>query len=74
MSAIRRKHKVALTALRGDAMVVELAARFGVPLRTRVSRTNPKNEDSLAERSGFELSVPQEISFLWPAYPLNWPR
>jgi hypothetical protein len=49
MSAIRRKHKVALTALRGDAMVVELAARFGVPLLTRLSRTNPKNEDSLAD-------------------------
>jgi hypothetical protein len=37
MSAIRRKHKVALTALRGDAMVVELAARFGVLLLTRLS-------------------------------------
>ena len=36
MSAIRRKHepafnaKIALTALRGDATVAELAARFGV--------------------------------------------
>ncbi len=74
MSAIRRKHdpafkaKVALAALRGDATVPELAARFGVQpnqiyawkktlveAAPRVFGEHPGRTDGLNERKLAEL-------------------